>query len=135
MICQYCKAEYETDYEGPRSGSRTRDQIDTTGFSASQKKAFEKAKSYLKAEDMSRYALVDQLKSDGFTMMDALYVVDHMKMDWYEQAYYAARGHLSMDKNMSLSKLVQQLRYEKFTGEQADYGAQQAYSEIYGTRV
>jgi hypothetical protein len=97
----------------------------------SQQMAMESAESYLEFEAFSRTGLIQQLSSkygEGFSKADAIYAVDHIKVDWYEQAARSAKSYLEMQP-FSRTGLIQQLssKYgEGFTHDQAVYGVTQA---------
>src|SRR5438034_3384427 len=59
------------------------------GETAGQKNARESAESYLEESAFSRNGLIKQLSSEygeGFSKADAIYAVDHIDVDWNEQA-------------------------------------------------
>ena len=49
-----------------------------------------------------------------------------MRVSWKKQAYKKAKAYLHYG-NFSLSGLIDQLEYDKFTHRQAVYGAKRAY--------
>lgn len=69
----------------------------------------------------SRTGLIEQLDCEGFSTDDATYAVDHITVDWNQQAAKNAKQYLSMS-SFSRSGLVEQLVYEGFTPAQAQYG-------------
>lgn len=95
---------------------------------ASQKNAIRKAESYLSFTAFSRGRLIEQLEYEGFSNEDAVYAVDHINVDWNEQAYEKAKSYLEWG-SFSEARLIEQLEFEGFTSEQAAYGANKAYSE------
>ena len=93
-------------------------------MTVSQKNAVEKAKSYLRYMAFSRTGLIGQLEYEGFSTEDSTYAVDHITVDWFDQAVKKANQYL---KYMSFSHkgLVDQLIFEGFTPEEAEYGVSQ----------
>jgi hypothetical protein len=86
-----------------------------------------KANDYLQFEAFSRTGLINQLSSqygDGFSVADATYAVDHITVDWNEQAAKKAQSYLQIE-HFSHDGLVQQLESQYgdgFTHAQAEYG-------------
>jgi hypothetical protein len=87
--------------------------------------------SYLELKGFSRAGLIKQLSSrygDSFPEEDAVFAVNHIDVDWNEQAYRAAMSYLEL-KGFSHDGLVQQLESEYgdgFTHAQAEYGVMKA---------
>ncbi len=100
------------------------------GETAGQKNARESAESYLETGAFSRIGLIKQLSSgygEGFSKADAIYAVDHIDVDWNEQAAKAAQSYLDSG-SFSRNGLIQQLSSpygEGFTHAQAVYGVNQ----------
>jgi hypothetical protein len=69
----------------------------------------------------SRQGLIEQLEYEGFSTEDATYAVDHITVDWYEQAARTAKDYLDMS-GYSRQGLIEQLEYEGYTPAQAEYG-------------
>jgi hypothetical protein len=96
----------------------------------SQKNARESAESYLGFQAFSRQGLIQQLSSsagEGFSSADAIYAVDHIDVDWNEEAAKAAKQYLE-EQSFSRAGLIQQLESsagEGFTHAQAVYGVNQ----------
>ena len=92
-----------------------------TSETVSQRNALRKAESYLRVLAFSRLDLIDQLEYNEFSLEDATWAVDHVKVDWNEQAAKKAKSYLN---TMSFSRqgLIDQLLYNQFTPEQAEYG-------------
>lgn len=84
------------------------------------------ARDYLDYTAFSRQGLIQQLKYEGFTRMQAIYGVDHIRVSWYRQAVKMAKNYLE-HTNFSRSGLIEQLVYEGFTQSQAIYGVNRAY--------
>ena len=61
------------------------------------------------------------MKYEKFPEADAVYAVDHISVDWNEQAAKKAKNYLDTT-SFSRDGLIKQLKYEKFTQEQAEYG-------------
>jgi len=98
---------------------------------AGQSNALESAKQYLETQAFSRKGLIKQLSSkygEGYSKADATWAVDHLKVNWNEQAYRAAKQYLDT-MPFSRAGLIQQLESsagEGFTHAQAVYGATKA---------
>jgi hypothetical protein len=91
-----------------------------------QANARHQAESYLSFEAFSRKGLIEQLKYEGYSLADATYAVDHITVNWNEQAVQKAKDYLAM-QSFSRSGLMEQLLYEGFTHAQASYGVRVAY--------
>ncbi|WP_432541952.1 Ltp family lipoprotein [Kineococcus sp. SYSU DK002] len=89
--------------------------------SVSQRNAVRQAESYLSFTSFSRSGLIDQLEYEGFSTADATYGVDHVAVDWYEQARKKAASYLEFSA-FSRQGLIEQLEYEGFTHDQAVHG-------------
>ncbi|NAZ73959.1 hypothetical protein GTQ99_00740 [Kineococcus sp. T13] len=87
----------------------------------SQKNAVSKAESYLRYSAFSRSGLIEQLEYEGFSTADATYGVDHVQVNWYEQAEKKAASYLKYSA-FSRQGLIEQLEYEGFTHDQAVHG-------------
>ena len=124
MICLYCNSEFIYNFDGTIT-EKTIVQGNTTGFTDSQRKAFNEALSYLEAGAFSRYGLIEQLKEDKIPFLDANFAVDHLKVDWFEQAYREAKDFLKI-RSFTLEEMIEQLKYDRFSYEQAEYGATKA---------
>jgi hypothetical protein len=96
-------------------------------MTVSQANAVQAAEKYLAMSAFSRSGLIQQLSSahgEGYPRADAVYAVDHLSVDWNEQAVRAAKQHLA-DWPFSRDDLIQRLkaRYgDGFTHDQAIYG-------------
>ena len=97
-----------------------------------QKNARESAEQYLQTQAFSRAGLVKQLSSqygEGFSKADAIYAVNHIDVDWNEQAAKAAKDYLA-NQPFSRAGLIHQLESpygDGFTHAQAVYGVNAAY--------
>ena len=69
----------------------------------------------------SRSGLIEQLEYEGFAAAEATLAVDHLNVDWNEQAWKSAESYLDV-MAFSRSALIEQLEFEGFTAEQATYG-------------
>jgi hypothetical protein len=98
--------------------------VDTSGETASQRNARDKAGEYLEYTSFSRSGLIDQLKFEGFNTSDATYGVDAAHVDWNKQAALKAKEYLEYT-SFSRSGLVDQLEFDGFTTAQATYGVAQ----------
>ena len=85
------------------------------------RQAYLSAVQYLKHQHFSRSGLIDQLKYEKFTSLQAVYGVNHLDVSWYRQAVLVARDYLE-HQHFSRSGLIDQLVYEGFTYSQAVYG-------------
>ena len=100
----------------------------------SQEQALGSAEDYLDYSAFSRKGLIRQLSSDageGYPKADAVWAVDHVKVNWNDQAYKSAKDYLDYS-HFSRSGLIQQLESdsgEGFTHSQAVYGAEKALAE------
>ncbi|MGW4099095.1 Ltp family lipoprotein [Mycobacterium sp. NPDC004974] len=91
----------------------------------SQRNALRTAKDYLDYTAFSREGLIQQLEYDDFSTADATFAVDHIAVDWNEQAAKAAKDYLDYS-GFSRGGLIDQLEYDGFTPAQAAYGATSA---------
>jgi hypothetical protein len=98
---------------------------------AGQDNARRSAESYLETSSFSRQGLIEQLSSsagEGFAKADAIYAVDHINVDWNEQAAKSAKEYLDTSA-FSRQGLIEQLSSpagEGFTPAQAVYGVNAA---------
>jgi hypothetical protein len=98
---------------------------------AGQKNALASAQQYLQISAFSRAGLIQQLTSsygEGYALADATYAVDHVNVDWNQEAVKAAKEYLAI-MPFSHAGLVQQLSSPyggQFTVAQAEYGVTQA---------
>lgn len=90
--------------------------------SVSQRNAVRAAKDYLDYTAFSRQGLIDQLEYSDFSTEDATFAVDHITVDWNEQAAKAAKDYLDYSA-FSRGGLIDQLEYAGFSSAQAAYGA------------
>ena len=101
-----------------------------SGVTVAQANAVESAKSYLAMSSFSRAGLIEQLSStagDGFSQADATYAVDHVTVDWNQEAVAAAKSYLGLS-GFSRAGLIEQLSSasgDRFTLAQAQYAAGQ----------
>ncbi|MEK8225850.1 Ltp family lipoprotein [Oerskovia sp. M15] len=90
-----------------------------------QQNAFRSAVSYLEYTAFSRTGLAGQLEFEDFSPADAEFAIARLEaeggVDWNVQAAASAAGYLDYT-SFSRSGLVDQLIYEGFTAEQAEYG-------------
>ncbi len=95
-------------------------------FTVSQENAIESAQSYLDYAAFSEKGLIDQLSSkygDGFPRKDAVFAVNHIKVDWNAEAVESAKSYLEFS-SFSRQGLIEQLTSEygdQFTMKQALY--------------
>lgn len=75
----------------------------------------------------SRAGLIEQLTSsygDGYSVSDATYAVDNVRVDWNQEAAEAAQDYVDM-MGFSRAGLIEQLTSSyghQFTQAQAEYG-------------
>jgi hypothetical protein len=62
------------------------------------------------------------LEFEGFPTADATFAVDNVTVDWMGQAAKKAEDYISYT-SFSRSGLIEQLKFEGFTTEQAKHGA------------
>jgi len=86
-----------------------------------QSNAVRTAEKYLGSVAFSRKGLIDQLEYEGHSAADATHAVDHIDVDWYEQAALKAKQYLD-SQSVSRSGLIEQLLYEGFTRAQSTRG-------------
>lgn len=100
-------------------------------LTASQQNALKAAENYLAVMPFSRKGLIQQLSSDagdGYLAADAIFAVDNVEVNWWEQAAKAARDYLDT-RPFSRAALIRQLSSDAgdgYTKEQAIYGADSA---------
>ncbi len=103
----------------------------TQELTSGQKNALRSAENYLSFAPFSRQGLIRQLSSeagDGYSVKDATYAADHVKVNWFEQAAKAAKNYLEIAP-FSRSRMIDQLESsagDGYTHEQAVYGAKKA---------
>lgn len=90
-------------------------------MTVSQSQAVSKAEQYLQFSAFSKSGLADQLEFEGFSPEDATFAVEHIDVDWMEQAKLKAANYLEFSA-FSLTGLVDQLEFEGFTTEEAQFG-------------
>lgn len=135
---QYTRAQarYAVNHVGlgSSSGAGTKDKpADSKSSEAAasitvaQENAIKSAQSYLSmGTGFSRAGLIDQLSSkagEGFKKADAVFAVDHIKVDWNQQALQSAKTYMQMG-GFSRASLIEQLTSkagEQYTLAQATY--------------
>jgi hypothetical protein len=102
----------------------------TPDMTVSQENAISAAQDYLDTGSFSRSGLISQLSSkygEGFPKADAVYAVNHIDVNWKQQAAAAAQDYLDTG-SFSRTGLIQQLSSQYgdgFTHAQAVYGVNQ----------
>lgn len=97
-------------------------------YTVAQKNAIRSAQSYLEFSGFSKAGLIGQLSSksgDGFKKSDAVFAVNHIKVDWNKEAVKSAKSYLEIG-GFSRAGLIQQLSSkagDKYTLSQAKYAA------------
>jgi hypothetical protein len=97
----------------------------TPQVTAEQENAIGSAQDYLDYAAFSRSGLIGQLKYEGYSTTVATFAVDHLTVNWNEQAYLSAKAYLAYT-HFSRSGLISQLKFEGFTTKQATYGVTKA---------
>jgi hypothetical protein len=99
-------------------------------MTVAQQQAVDSARSYLSTGGgFSRAGLIKQLSSsygEGFPGDVAIFAVDHLQVNWNEQAVKSAKSYMSTGSGFSRAGLIQQLSSsygEGFTPAQAVYAA------------
>lgn len=90
-----------------------------------QQDAMASAVDYINQMAFSRDWLIAQLVADGVDSNDAAWAADHIGADWKEQAYKKAEEYLKLT-SFNHKDMVDQLTFEGFTADQAEYGATKA---------
>jgi hypothetical protein len=101
-------------------------------YTLAQQNAIEAAKNYLNlGTGFSRAGLIDQLSSkagNGFKRSNAVFAVNHIKVNWNKQAVLSAKNYLKLGTGFSRSSLIDQLSSRagsQFTVAQATHAAHQ----------
>jgi uncharacterized protein with PIN domain len=98
-------------------------------MTASQVNAMQAAERYLAMSAFSRAGLIQQLSSkygENYSRADAVYAVDHLAVNWNEQAVRAAKQHVA-ERSFSREGLIHQLKArhgDGFTHAEALYGVE-----------
>ena len=79
------------------------------------------ARAYLASESFSRFGLIEQLRFDGFSLLDAEEAVDALLADWSEEAAKSAKWFLD-EGGYSEVRLIDQLESEGFSTDEARAG-------------
>jgi len=101
-------------------------------MTVSQQQAVQDAQGYLSdGQGFSRPGLIGQLVYDKFSTADATFAASHagdngLEPDWNAQAAQSAQGYVNDGQGFSRQGLIDQLRYDKFTYDQAVFGVNQA---------
>jgi sorbitol-specific phosphotransferase system component IIA len=96
----------------------------------SQQNALHEAESYLSSSAFSEAGLIEQLSSEAgskFPHADAVFAVEHLHVNWNEQAVKEAKDYLS-SSSFSCQGLIEQLSSDagsKFSVAQAEYAVHQ----------
>jgi hypothetical protein len=117
------------EVEDPSTGSAAdKNPEASSSYTTAQNNAIDSAKSYLETGSFSRAGLIRQLSAkvaDGYKRKDAVFAVNHIKVDWNKEAVGAAKSYLQMG-GMSRDGLIRQLTSkaaDQFTRAQAVYAA------------
>jgi hypothetical protein len=102
-------------------------------FSPEQQQALDSAEGYLSdGQGFSKAGLMKQLTSsygEDFSPKLARFALNHLQVNWNQQAVLSAKGYVSSGQGYSYAGLVQQLESpygEDFTPAQAQHGASAA---------
>ena len=60
---------------------------------------------------------------EQFSSADATFAVNHITVNWDQQAAGSAKDYMSSVGGFSCGSMVQQLEYDKYTPAQASFGA------------
>ena len=112
----------EATYGADQVGLSSSGGSGSSGETVSQANAVESAESYLRFSSFSRTGLIEQLEFEGYSNSDAVYAVDKLNPDWFEQAAKSAQSYLDFT-SFSRQRLIDQLKFEGFTTQEATYGA------------
>lgn len=88
--------------------------------SREQKNALQKAKDYLNYSSFSKVGLYDQLIYEQFPNDAVQFAIDHIEVDWHDQAFQKGNDYLEYSA-FSYQGLYDQLIYEGFSADQAQY--------------
>jgi len=97
-------------------------------YTLSQQNAIHAAENYLETTAFSKAGLIEQLSSsagDKYPHQDAVFAVDHLHVNYDDQAVKAAKNYLSTS-SFSCQGMIEQLSSsagDKYTVAQAEYGA------------
>lgn len=103
--------------QGPRIETEGPLEALTTG----QQNAAREAMSLLDSEIFSQRGLIEHLELEGYSTEDATAAVDYLIVDWNDQAERCAEDYLRFIP-FTREQLIDQLRFEGFTQEQAEHG-------------
>lgn len=118
-------AENRKDRKSSDKSSSGKNEKAAPEMTAGQKNAMASAEQYLEYSAFSKSGLVKQLKFEKYPEKDAVWAVDHLDVNWNEQAALAAETYLDTS-SFSREGLINQLKFEGYTPEQAAYGVKQA---------
>jgi len=101
-------------------------------MTAAQEQAIQSAQNYLSmGSGFSRAGLIDQLSSsagEGFPKAVVIFAINHLQVNWNEEAVKSAKGYMAMGMGFSRDGLIEQLSSSAgagFTHAQAVYAANQ----------
>jgi hypothetical protein len=106
---------------GKSSATESESQPSSTSETAVQQEAREVAQSYFESSWFSRSGMIEQLEYEGFSYDDAVYGVDSLGADWFEEAIGMADSYIESSW-FSRIGLIEQLEYEGFSSSEAQYG-------------
>jgi hypothetical protein len=125
--CPGASAAPVTKAVAPKPKPKAQREPAVPAMTTAQEQAIGSAQDYLSFQAFSRNGLIDQLSSDageGFSRADAVYAVDHIRVNYRVQAAKAAKDYLKFE-HFSRSGLIEQLESDAgdgYTHAQAVYG-------------
>lgn len=122
------KPQFAGELDGNLRTSPTPKKHFAPEYTTSQSNALRAAKNYLDFMPFSRKGLIDQLSSkagDGYSVADATFAVNHLSVDWDQEAVEAAKNYQDI-MPMSRAGMIEQLSSaygDQYTVEQATHAA------------
>jgi len=118
-------AEKVMEAQSPKAG-KTKDKAEkpveqAPKYTVSQENAIASATDYLAYTAFSKSGLADQLMFEDYSKADAEFAVNHIDVDWNQQAAASAKDYLDYS-SFSKQGLIEQLVFEGYTQEQAAFG-------------
>lgn len=86
-------------------------------------KAMQSAFKILALEALSKAALTDRLKSQGYSDIDIEIAINNINQDWQNLALRAARQYGALHSGVTTEELLNYLKSAGFTDNEANYGA------------
>ena len=115
----------ENDYGWPAESSDT-NYVAYEDMTEAQKEAYDYVETYLKQFPVSRNSVIRNLTNEGYSEEDAIIVADSCGINYDENAVKSAAVYLeSFESGYAHDDLVEALKMEGFTQEQAENGVKQ----------